>query len=108
MRRREFVTLLGGATVAWPFVGHAQQRPSLPRIGFLTGLPVEDAEGQARLAACMRGLTEAGWTVGRNLALDYRAAGRDPDRYGQYAAELVALAPDVLVFSRPCSRQPVA
>jgi len=94
MRRREFVTLLGGATVAWPFVAHAQQRPSLPRIGFLTGLPVEDAEG---LAAFMRGLTEAGWTVGRNLALDYRAAGRDPDRYGQYAAELVALAPDVLV-----------
>jgi putative ABC transport system substrate-binding protein len=97
MRRREVITLLGGAaaTILRPSAAPAQQRGSVPRIGFLIGLSAEDAEGQARLAAFQQGLAQLGWTVGRNLEMDYRAAGRDPDRYRRYAEELVALAPDV-------------
>src|SRR5712691_9060537 len=97
MRRRAFFTCLGGAAIAWPLVAQAQQRERMRRIGFLIGLPADDAEGQARLAAFRQGLAELGWTVGRNLEMDYRAAGRDPDRYRRYAAELVALAPEVVL-----------
>ena len=101
MQRREFVTLLGGTaavcSVSWPRAAHAQQHGSMRRIGFLIGLPADDTEGQARLAAFLQGLAELGWTVGRNLEMDYRTAGRDPDRYRKYAEELVALAPDVVL-----------
>jgi ABC-type uncharacterized transport system substrate-binding protein len=96
MRRREFVTFLGGAA-AWPLAAHAQQLDETRRIGFLIGLPADDADGQARLAAFMQGLARRGWIVGHNLEFAYRAAGRDPDRYRKYAEELVALAPDVLL-----------
>jgi putative ABC transport system substrate-binding protein len=96
MHRREFVTLLGGAA-AWPLVAHAQQRDGARRIGFLIGLSLDDAESEARRAAFLQGLAALGWIVGRNLEMDYRAAGRDRDRYRQYAEELVALAPDVLL-----------
>jgi ABC-type uncharacterized transport system substrate-binding protein len=96
MHRRQFVTLLGGAA-AWPLVAHAQQRDGARRIGFLIGLSLDDAESEARRAAFLQGLAALGWIVGRNLEMDYRAAGRDPDRYRQYAEELVALAPDVLL-----------
>jgi len=95
MHRREFVTLLGGVTAAWPLAAIAQQGDSR-RIGFLIGLPADD-EGQARLVAFRQRLAALGWIVGRNLEMDYRAAGRDPDRYRKYAQELVALAPDVLL-----------
>jgi len=95
MHRREF--LLGGAAAAWPLTAHGQQGDEIRRIGFLIGLPADDADGQARLAAFRQGLAASGWIVGRNLELAYRTAGRDPDRYRRYAGELVALAPDVLV-----------
>jgi putative ABC transport system substrate-binding protein len=95
MHRREF--LLGGAAAAWPLAAHAQQRDDIRRIGFLIGLPAEDADGQARLAIFRQGLAALGWIVGRNLELAYRAAGHDPDQYRKYAQELVALAPDVLL-----------
>jgi putative ABC transport system substrate-binding protein len=95
MHRREF--LVGGAAAAWPLAAVAQPRDSVRRIGFLIGLPADDAEGQARLAAFRQGLAASGWIVGRNLELAYRAAGRDPDRFRKYAQELVALAPDVLL-----------
>jgi putative ABC transport system substrate-binding protein len=95
MHRREF--LLGGAAAAWPLTAHGQQGDDIRRIGFLIGLPADDADGQARLAAFRQGLAASGWIVGRNLELAYRAAGRDPDRYRRYAEELIALAPDVLV-----------
>ena len=95
MHRREF--LLGGAAAAWPLTAHAQQGDDIRRIGFLIGLPADDADGQARLAAFRQGLAASGWIVGRNLELAYRAAGRDPNRYRRYAEELIALAPDVLV-----------
>jgi putative ABC transport system substrate-binding protein len=94
MHRREFVSLLGGAA-AWPLAAHAQQ--DVRRIGFLIGPPADDADGQDRLAAFQQGLARLGWTIGRNVELTYRAAGRDPEHYRQYADELVALAPDVLV-----------
>jgi putative ABC transport system substrate-binding protein len=101
MRRREFILLLSGgaawSSLLWPLAAHAQQRGSMRRIGFLIGLGADDAEGQARLAAFLQGLAELGWTVGRNLEMDYRAAGRDPDRYRNYAKELVALRPDLVV-----------
>jgi len=96
MHRREFVSVLGGAA-AWPLAARAQQRDETRRIGFLIGLPADDADGQARLAAFVQGLARLGWIVGRNVELAFRAAGHDPDRYRKYAQELVALAPDVLV-----------
>jgi putative ABC transport system substrate-binding protein len=95
MHRREF--LLGGAVAAWPLAAHAQQRDDIRRIGFLIGLPAADTDGQARLATFRQRLAALGWIVGRNLELAYRAAGHDPDQYRKYAAELVALTPDVLV-----------
>ena len=96
MHRREFVSVLGGAA-AWPVAAHAQPPDETRRIGFLIGLPADDADGQARLAAFVQELARLGWIVGRNLDLAYRAAGHDPDRYRKYAQELVALAPDVLL-----------
>jgi putative tryptophan/tyrosine transport system substrate-binding protein len=95
MHRREF--LLGGAAAAWPLAAHAQLRDEIKRIGFLIGLPADDGDGQARLAAFRQRLAALGWIVGRNLEMDHRAAGRDPDSYRKYAQELVALAPDVLL-----------
>src|SRR5262249_56916311 len=96
---REFIFRLGGAaalsSLSWPVV--AQQPGGARRIGFLTGLPADDPEGQARLAAFRQGLAALGWTVGRNLEMEYRAAGRDLERYRRYAGELVALRPEVLV-----------
>jgi len=97
MYRREFVALLAGAMATRPPAALAQQPASLRRIGFLTGLSADDVEGRARLTAFRRGLAESGWTVGRNLEIDYRAAEHDPDRYRQYAEELLALAPEVLL-----------
>jgi putative ABC transport system substrate-binding protein len=99
IRRREFIAGLGGAAVAWPLAARAQLSESVPRVAFLTGLSAEDPEGEARLAAFLHGLTERGWRVGRNLLMEYRAAGRDSDRYRQYAQELLALRPDVAVAS---------
>ena len=98
MQRREFILLLGG-TAAWPLAARAQQPETVPRVAFLTGLSTEDPEGEARLAAFLNGLTERGWRIGRNLQLEYRAAGRNSDRYRQYAQELLALRPDVAVAS---------
>ena len=97
MRRREFITLLGGAAVAWPLAARAQRREQMRRIGVLMNLTADDAEGQGRLAAFMQGLQEAGWSVGRNVRVDLRWGGGDPELYRSHAAELVALAPDVFL-----------
>jgi putative ABC transport system substrate-binding protein len=95
MKRREFITLVGGAAVAWPLAARAQQ--PMRRIGVLMGVAESDPEGQARIAAFRQGLQDLGWTEGRNLRVEYRWAAGDVDRVRGLAAELVALGPDVLV-----------
>jgi ABC-type uncharacterized transport system substrate-binding protein len=101
MRRREFVTLLGGAAVASPLAARAQQPGRVRRLGVMVSGPSEaDAEGQARVAALKLGLLERGWVEGRNLKIDYRWPGADTGRMRVYAAELVGLNPDV-IFAAP-------
>ena len=96
MKRREFITLLGGAAAAWPLAARAQQEPErMRRIGVLMNFAADDPEGQSRLAAFLQGLQEFGWAVGRNLRIDTRWHGGDAERYGQYAAELVLRPVDV-------------
>jgi putative tryptophan/tyrosine transport system substrate-binding protein len=95
MKRRQFITFLGGA-VAWPLAARAQQAERVRRIGLLMGV-ADDREGQARVTALKQGLQELGWTDGRNIQIETRFAGADAGRIRVYAAELVALAPDVIV-----------
>jgi putative tryptophan/tyrosine transport system substrate-binding protein len=96
MRRRAFITLLGGA--AWPLTAHAQA-DRVRRVGVLMALAADDPTGQARLVAFVQGLQEWGWTGGRNVRIDTRWAAGDAERFRKYAAELVALAPDVILAS---------
>jgi putative ABC transport system substrate-binding protein len=96
MKRREFITLLGGAAVVWPVVARAQQPERMRRIGVLVPAAADDAVTQERIAAFLLALQQLGWTVGRNLRIDYRY-GDDAERIRKYAAELVALAPDVIL-----------
>ena len=98
MKRREFIALLGGAA-AWPMAARAQQAERVRRIGVLGPLPETDAEGQARISALRKGLQDLGWTEGRNIQIDYRATAGDPARTHAFAAELVALKPDVIVVA---------
>jgi putative tryptophan/tyrosine transport system substrate-binding protein len=97
MRRRDFITLVGGAAAVWPFAARAQQSERMRRIAVLMNFAAEDAEGQARLAAFLQGLQQVGWAVGHNVRIDTRWGAGDPDRYRQYVAELLALAPDVIL-----------
>ena len=97
MKRRELIALLGGAAVAWPLAARAQQAERMRRIGVLMSLAAGDPGGQARLVAFVQGLQEQGWTVGRNVRLDIRWAAGEPELFRRYAAELVALAPDVIL-----------
>jgi putative tryptophan/tyrosine transport system substrate-binding protein len=97
--RRKFLATLGGAAAGWPLAARAQQREKMRRIGVLMNLTPDDAEGQARLAAFLQGLQEAGWAVGRNVRIDLRWGGGDADNFRKQAAELVALAPDVVFAS---------
>ena len=95
--RREFITLLGGAAVMGSPLARAQQGERMRRIGVLMNLASDDTEGQARLAAFHQGLQQLGWTVGRNVQIDYRWGAGNADRIRKFAAELVALAPDVIL-----------
>jgi putative ABC transport system substrate-binding protein len=96
LRRREFITLLGGAAVAWPVAARAQQSDQIRRIGVLTVFSQDDPEGQRRVAALLQRLQQLGWTDGRNVAIELRWAGGDPDRSRFYAGELVGMKPDVI------------
>jgi putative ABC transport system substrate-binding protein len=98
MKRRQFITLLGGAA-AWPLAGRTQQAERVHRIGVLMNTAADDPEGQARIAAFHQGLQEWGWTLGRNARIDARWGAVDADNSRRYAAELVALAPDVILAS---------
>jgi ABC-type uncharacterized transport system substrate-binding protein len=95
MRRREFIAVLGGAA-AWPLAARAQPGERMRRIGLLMTLAADDPEAQARNAAFLQALGKLGWTVGRNVQIDYRWTGADADRIRNAVAELVALAPDVI------------
>src|SRR5262249_17415010 len=96
MKRREFITLLGGAAAGWPLAASAQQGERMPRIGLLIGV-ADDREGQARVTALKQGLQELGWTDGRNTEIETRFGGAAAGRIQAHAAELVALAPDIIV-----------
>jgi len=97
MRRREFITLLGGAT-AWPIAAHAQQQGErIRRIGVLSGSAEDDPDTKIYLAAFVKELQQLGWTDGRNVRIDYRFVAGNPENYPKYAAELLALAPDVIL-----------
>jgi putative tryptophan/tyrosine transport system substrate-binding protein len=97
LRRREFITLLGGAAAAWPLSARAQQRERIRRIGIITPLVADDPEAPVRIAAFLTGLEQLGWVDRRNVRLDYRWTAGDPERRRKYAEELVALAPDIIL-----------
>jgi ABC-type uncharacterized transport system substrate-binding protein len=97
MKRREFITLLGGAAAGWPLAAQAQQPERMRRVGVLMNLTADDPEASARVTVFAQGLQQLGWTAGHNVRIETRWGAGDADRYRQYAAELVALAPDVIV-----------
>jgi putative ABC transport system substrate-binding protein len=99
MKRREFISLLGGAAVAWPLAARAQQPQQMRRIGVLMNVAADDPEAPARVGVLSQGLAELGWTIGRNVRIDYRWYAGNADAARKYAAELLALAPDVVVAS---------
>src|SRR5882724_9229380 len=96
MRRREFIAGLAG-TATWPVVALAQQADRMRRIGVLIAAAADDAESQARVAAFLQSLQQLGWTDGRNVRIETRWATTNPDDLRRHAAELAALAPDVIL-----------
>ena len=104
IRRREFITLLGGAAAAWPLAAWAQQSDQRRRIGVLTGLTEDDPENQARLASFRYGLERRGWSEGRNLSIDYRfAPAASPDQAQPFANSYARVA---LRFCRAKNENP--
>jgi hypothetical protein len=98
MRRRDFITSLGGAAF-WPLAARAQQPERMRRIGVLMNTASDHANGQARIAAFLQELQQLGWTDGRNVRVDTRWGAADAERIRKYAAELVSLSPDVILAS---------
>ena len=97
MRRRDFITLLGGTAATWPLAAHAQQGERVRRIGVLIARAATDAEATEDVGAFAQGLAELGWTIGRNVRIEYRYAANDPETIRKSAKEMVALAPDVVL-----------
>src|SRR5262249_28412778 len=97
MRRREFITVFGGAAVVWPLAARAQQPNGTRRVGVLINLSENDVEAQRLITAFRERLAQLGWVDGRNLRIDYRWASGDVDRIRAFAKELVELSPDVIV-----------
>ena len=106
MQRREFITLLGGA-VALPLAARAQESERMRRIGVLVPGGADDAEYQARMAAFLQGLQQLGWSDGRNVRIDIRYAAGDANLIRKYVAELIALAPDVILAPGSTSLGPL-
>ena len=96
MRRREFITLLGGAAAAWPLAARGQQGERMRRIGALLPFNAEDAEGKTIVAALRQGLEKLEWVEGRNIRIDFRFGGGDVMRTQIYARELVDLSPEAI------------
>jgi putative ABC transport system substrate-binding protein len=107
VRRRELITLLGGTAAAWPFAARAQQREKMRRIGVLMNLAADDPESQRRMTALVQELQQLGWTDGRNVQIDARWGAGEPERLRKNAAEIVALAPDVIVAEGSASLAPL-
>ena len=107
MRRREFITLLSGAAVAWPLATRAQQTERVRRIGVLTSFASDDPAEQTHVLAFARALAQSGWIEGRNARIDIRWGAGDPERIRRYAAELVALAPDVILAATSAATGPL-
>src|SRR5262249_37708201 len=97
LRRREFITLLGGAAAAWPFAARAQQGERMRRVGVLMAVAETDPEAQRHIKAFRQGLQDLGWAHDRDVQIEYRWGGANPDRIRTYAAELVALKSDVIL-----------
>jgi putative ABC transport system substrate-binding protein len=97
VQRREFIALFSGALAVWPMAAEAQQPERVRRIGVLMPPAADDSESQLRLGAFLQALALSGWTIGRNVHLEIRWGAGDPERMRKYAAELVALAPDVIL-----------
>ena len=106
MIRRDFITLLGGAAAGWPLAARAQQQ-QMRRIGVLNTLTSDDAAANARYGAFLQGLQQAGWSIGRNVQVETRWAAGDADRLRTYSAELVALAPDVILATGNAAAAPL-
>ena len=99
MRRRDFINLLGGATVLWPLAARAQQPERVRRLGVLMGYSEGDKQGQAGANALRTGLQNLGWIEGRNIQIDYRWPGPDAEKARSFAKELIGMSPDVIVSS---------
>jgi putative tryptophan/tyrosine transport system substrate-binding protein len=99
MRRRDFITGVAGSVVGWPLAARAQQPDRMRRIGVLMNLAADDPDAPARVAAFAQGLQELGWTMGRNVRIDYRWGAGVADLYRRYGVELVALTPDLILAS---------
>lgn len=99
MRRRHFIAILASTTAAWQLAAHAQQTERMQRIGVLMNRAANDSEGQARLAAFQQGLQQAGWSIGRNVQIDLRWGEDDLNLEAKYAAELIALTPQIIFAS---------
>ena len=99
MKRRELIVLIGGAAVAWPLAGHAQQPERVRRVGVLIGFPENDPVTQRLVMAFAQALRRFGWIEGKNIRIDYRFAAGDPTLFTTYAAELVGLMPDAILAS---------
>ena len=107
MKRREFITLLGCGALGWPLAARAQQPERMRRIGVLLPAAADDAEIQSRIGAFLQGLQQLGWSIGHDVRIDTRWAAGDADRYRRYSAELVALAPDVILAVASASVGPL-
>src|SRR5262249_41879281 len=108
MRRRAFITLLGGAAAAWPLAASAQQLEMMRRIGVLMGAVSNNPSGQARIAAFQQGLQQRGWPEGRTVRMETRwPAPGNADDIRRYAVELVALGPDVILATGSSSMAPL-
>ena len=107
MKRRDFITLVGGTAAVWALAARAQQPEHMRRIGVLSGLAADDPQGQANIAALLQGLQQWGWADGRNVRIDYRWGTANADDMRKYASELVTLKPDVLVATGGTSVGPL-
>src|SRR5258708_35777095 len=107
MRRRDVIKVIGGGAAAWPLVVRAQQPDRIRRIGVLSGGVTDDPDSQARWVTLTQALQQLGWIEGRNLQIDYRLTEGNADRARKFAAELVALNPDVIVASGATAVQPL-